>query len=101
LVVSVYTQHGTGGEEQSAAPENRPSSATTVRPLEHYSCGVVSLLFAGVLVSVFYPLLVSLTTPLGMFATTALVSVAVLVWGFGWIGAELLWEWRAGRLLPR
>jgi hypothetical protein len=96
----VYTPHGTSGK-QSAAPEDRQSRARNVRPLEHYSCGAISLLFAVVFVSVLYPLLVALTTPLGMFATTALVSIAALVWGAGWIGAELLWEWRAGRLLPR
>jgi hypothetical protein len=98
--MNVYTPHETS-EEQPAAPENRQSRTRTVQPLEHYSCGAISLLFAGVFTVMFYPLLVSLTTPLGMFATTALVSMAVLVWGVGWIGAELLWEWRAGRLLPR
>jgi hypothetical protein len=96
----VYTSHGPGREDQSSVPENRQRSTVTVEPLEHYACGALSLLVAGVLTVLFYPLLVSLTMPLGMFATTALVSLAVLVWGVGWIGAELLWEWRAGRLRP-
>lgn len=99
-MMDVYIPHGSGGGEQPSLPENRKDNPRDIKPLEHYSCGVVSLLFAGVLMLVFYPLLVSLTVPLGMLATTALVAIVAFVWSVGWIGAELLWEWRTGRWLP-
>lgn len=99
-MVNVCTPHGTGGGEQPSAPENRQDNPRTARPLEHYSCGLISLLFVGVLTVAFYPLLISITMPLGIFATMALVSMAAFVWSVGWIGAELLWEWCTGRWLP-
>ncbi len=55
------------------------------------------LVVAVALTAVCYPVLVAVTGSLGMLATTAIVSTVVLVWGLGWIGFELLWEWRAGR----
>lgn len=56
-------------------------------------------MLVGVLTIVLYPVLVSVMSPLGLFTTTALVTTVALVWGVGWIGFELLWEWRAGRLV--
>lgn|GEM_PF-5134596 len=56
-----------------------------------------SLLLAVLLVWLFYAPLVSIMVPLGTIATTAIVMTVVFVWGLGWIGFELLWEWRAGR----
>ena len=93
----VYTPHGSGENGPISIPENREDNPRDVRPLEHYSCGVISLLFVGVLTVALYPLLVSITMPLGIFATTALVLTVAVVWGIGWISTELLWEWRAGR----
>lgn len=69
----------------------------SVGSVEHHACGVSSFLLTILFVVLFYPVLVSLTLPLEVLATTALVSVAVLVWCLGWVGFELLWEWRAGR----
>ena len=93
----MYTPHGAGEKEQSSISGNGKDGVKGVRPLEHYACGVGSLVFAVVLAALLYPLLVSLTWSLGILATTAIVSTVVLVWGLGWIGLELLWEWRAGR----
>lgn len=99
-VLGVYTPHGSGEREPLPVAGNQQDNPRAVRPLEHYSCGVVSLLFIGMLTVVLYPVLVSIMMPLGMFATTALVLTVAFIWGIGWIGAELLWEWRAGRWLP-
>lgn len=93
----MYTPHGSSERDPTFVPGNRQNDPRDVGPLEHYSCGVISLLFVGVLTVALYPLLVSITMPLGIFATTALVLTVAFVWGTGWIGAELLWEWRAGR----
>ena len=96
LVINVYTPHGLGGKEPSSASDGR-ETVESVRGFEHYTCAVGSLVVAVVLAAVLYPLLVSLTWSLGILATTAITSTVVLVWGLGWIGLELLWEWRAGR----
>ena len=96
----VYTPHGSGEKKRISVSESHQNNPREVRPFEHYSCGIVSFLLVGVLTIAFYPLLVSITMPLGMFATTALVAIVAFVWSVGWIGAELLWEWRTGRWLP-
>lgn len=93
----MYVPHGSDRSERSPAIGG-DESPRTVASFEHYSCGVCSFLLAAVFALLFYPLLVSMTLPLGMLATTAILSTVVLVWGLGWIGFELLWEWRAGRL---
>lgn len=93
----MYVPHGSAGGERSPAIGG-DESPRTVEPFEHYSCGVCSLLLTAVFALLFYPLLVSMTLPLGILTTTAILSTVVLVWGLGWIGFELLWEWRAGRL---
>ena len=97
--MNVNISHETDGGNQFTASENRQGSTKSVRPGEHYSCGVIGLLFAGVLTVALYLLFVSIAMPLGMFATTVLISIFALAWGVEWIGAELLWEWNTGRLL--
>jgi hypothetical protein len=71
---------------------------STVRPFEHYFCGVCGFLFAVALSLLFYPFLVATTGSLGVLATTAIVSTVVFGWGLAWLALELLWEWYAGRL---
>ncbi|MGN8213580.1 hypothetical protein [Halococcus salifodinae] len=99
----MYTPHGTSEKEQSSISGSGQDGVEGmegvegVRPFEHYACAVGSLVIAVVLGALLYPLLVSLTWSLGILATTAIVATVVLVWGLGWIGLELLWEWRAGR----
>lgn len=93
----MYIRHGQSGGERSSDIGDGQDGSESVRPLEHYTCAIGSLVVAIVLATLLYPLLVSLTWSLGILATTAIVSTVVLVWGLGWIGFELLWEWRAGR----
>ena len=93
----MYAPHGPVRKEQSVIPESDRDETKRVGSVEHHLCGVGSLLLAIAFAVLFYPLLVSLALPLEALATTALVSTVVLVWCVGWVGFELLWEWRAGR----
>ena len=92
----MYVPHGSV-EKESAIAESERERANRVGAVEHHLCGVGSLLLTVVFAVLFYPLLVALALPLEALATTALVSAVVLVWSVGWVGFELLWEWRSGR----
>lgn len=98
-VSNVYMPHGSVEKDNSSATETGQDGTKTVGSSKHYICSVGSFLFTAMFTVLFYPLLVSLAVPFGILATTALVSVVIVVWCLGWIGFELLWEWRAGRLV--
>lgn len=91
----MYTPHGSAGNGRPTVSDS--DGAKRIGSIEHHLCGAGGLLLAIMLTVLFYPLLVSLALGLEMLATTALVSVVVLVWCIAWIGLELLWEWQAGR----
>ena len=96
-MLCVCVPHGSVEKEQSVIPESDREGTNRVGSVEHHLCGVGSLLLAVGFAVLFYPLLVALALPLEALATTALVSAVVLVWSVGWVGFELLWEWRSGR----
>lgn len=98
-VSSVYMPHGSIEKDNSSATETGQDGTKTVGSSKHYICSGGSFLFTVMFTVLFYPLLVSLAVPFGILATTALVSVVIVVWCLGWIGFELLWEWRSGRLV--
>lgn len=94
----MYTPLDSFGAEQSTVSNG--DTTNRVGSVEHYLCGAGSFFLTVGFAILFYPYLVSLTAQLEMLATTALVSTLVVIWAIGWIGFELLWEWRAGRWSP-
>jgi hypothetical protein len=92
--------YSTGGHSPSNGTETEPGTCT-VGTVEHYSCGVASLLVTVVFVVLLYSTLVALTAALGVLATTWLVLLVFAVWFLTWLGLELVWEWQAGRLSSR
>jgi len=70
----------------------------TVGVVEHVLCGLAGVLLTGALLLLFYPSLVALTQPLYVLSSTALVGAIAVLWLLLSFGAELAWEWRAGRL---
>jgi hypothetical protein len=59
---------------------------------------VAGFLATSVVALLFYPVLVAVTRPLHLLSSTAIVVVLMLVWALVWLGIEVLWEWRAGRV---
>ncbi|WP_276259372.1 hypothetical protein [Haloglomus litoreum] len=92
--------YSTGGRSPSNGAETEPGTCT-VGTVEHYSCGLASLLVTVVFVVLLYSTLVALTAALGILATTWLVLAVFAVWFVTWLVLELVWEWRAGRLAVR
>lgn len=89
--------YSTGGRTQPDGAE-ADTGACTVGAVEHYSCGVASLLVTVVFVAFVYSSLVALTEALGILASTWLVLAVFAIWFGAWLLLELVWEWRAGRL---
>ena len=96
-MTSVYAHHGVDEEEAASETEHESNPVTTVGWTEHHTCAVGGLVLAIALSGLLYPVLVALTESFGVLSTTALVATVIVVWSLGWIGLELLWEWRAGR----
>lgn len=86
-----------GGRSPRDSADTTPGTCT-VGPIEHYSCGLASLLVTVVLVALLYSTLVTLTEVMGILATTWLVLTVFAVWFVTWLVLELVWEWQAGRL---
>lgn len=77
------------------ASEDRPE---TIGAVEHYGCGVAGLLIAGAVAFLTYPTLLTLSRMFEKLSTTMLILFVILLWSVLWLGLELAWEWRAGRL---
>ena len=70
----------------------------TVTIGEHCLCGGASLVATIAVIGFLYPVLLDITQPLHLLSSTALVTVALAGWIGFWLGLEVVWEWRAGRL---
>jgi hypothetical protein len=89
-----------GGRSPPDGADTTPGTCT-VGPIEHYSCGLASLLVTVVFVVLLYSTLVALTEALGILSTTWLVLMMFAVWFLTWLVLEFVWEWHAGRLSVR
>lgn len=90
----MYTPQGGGGRRSPLEP-TRTRGADA---LEVSVCCVAGFLATSVVALLFYPVLVAVTRPLHLLSSTAIVVVLMLVWALVWLGIEVLWEWRAGRV---
>jgi len=89
-------KRGQTDEEPNTSPER--CLPETVGTVEHCLCGVVGLLCTVAILALWYPALVAATQSLYVLSSTAVVAVVTTLWLLTWLGAEFVWEWRAGRL---
>jgi hypothetical protein len=76
------------------APDGLP-----VDPVEHYVTGFVGFALTLVGTAMVYPALAAASEVLHYLSSTLLVFTFLAAWLLVWLTLEVLWEWRAGRLV--
>lgn len=91
----MYIPRGGGERRQQTLHTTRTKE---VNPVEHGACCLAGLAATGLMALLVYPVLVAVTQPLQVLSSTAIVFVLVFLWLLSWLGIEIIWEWRAGRI---
>ncbi|WP_324758404.1 hypothetical protein [Haloarcula montana] len=66
---------------------------------EHWLTGLVGLAVTALVALVAYSSVVSMAEPLRYLSSTAVLFLFISLWIAFWAVLEVLWEWRAGRLV--
>lgn len=88
-----------GHPHQDSTQLSQTRDLLSVHALEHYCTGGLGFVVTLLVIIIAYPWLTATAEIVPYLSSTLLVFTFAAVWIVVWLVLELVWEWRAGRLI--